>query len=513
MKNLFKLFFTICLTINIVSCEDDVEIPDPVINPVASGTIAVVGEEIVFEVNDNVADKIAADRITLTGNVGNVSQWIVTDLEGKILGLPQSKDDEEEAFTKVDFDGAGEGNCLLWHLSANGSVGGLKVGSTTKDFNGIYQLSNSITVVRKLGANSVLGGTLEGGPFSFEVLDGAEDKIADGAITLSQELGETFQWIVTDAEGVILGLPGTYTAVDFDQAGLGTCLIWSLSYRGDLEGLEVGGKTGDIKGNYALSNSIEVARVEGANTVKGGKLEGGPFEFVIDGEEDKILDESIVLTDNVGATSQWIVTDENGLILGLPALVSDVNFDGAGTGTCFIWNVSYYGAIEGAEVGKFTSDLSGLFELSSNSIEVVRRTKNILELAMEDPNFSSLVAALTRDDLTTDFVSILSGDGPITAFAPNNAAFDALINELDGVNTLDEIPVEVLEAVLRYHAIAGTAYTSDMLPSRVSTIGEGVLEIVGSQITDAQDRVSNIITPDIEASNGVIHEIDKVLLP
>jgi transforming growth factor-beta-induced protein len=143
--------------------------------------------------------------------------------------------------------------------------------------------------------------------------------------------------------------------------------------------------------------------------------------------------------------------------------------------------------------------------------------KNIVEVAQSNDDFSILVQALTREDLTTDFVAILTGEGPFTVFAPTNAAFVALLGELE-VEGLNDIPAATLEAVLKYHVVSGAAVKAGDLTEGqvVTTVLSGTFTIGlegGAKITDANGRVSNIVITDVEASNGVIHAIDKVILP
>lgn len=143
-------------------------------------------------------------------------------------------------------------------------------------------------------------------------------------------------------------------------------------------------------------------------------------------------------------------------------------------------------------------------------IDEVMLPKDVVELALANPNFSSLVAALTATGLETDFVDVLSGDGPFTVFAPTNAAFDQLLIDLD-VSSISEIDTETLEAVLLYHVISDSNVRSTQLSAGdVTTLG-GTATISltdGPQINDA-----NIIVVDVQGTNGVIHAIDKVLLP
>ena len=90
-----------------------------------------------------------------------------------------------------------------------------------------------------------------------------------------------------------------------------------------------------------------------------------------------------------------------------------------------------------------------------HTINEVMLPPNVVNLASNNDDFSILVAALTRSDLTTDYVSVLTGEGPFTVFAPTNAAFEALLASSADWNTLEDIPVATLEAVLNYHVVSG----------------------------------------------------------
>ncbi|MEL6123767.1 MAG: CHRD domain-containing protein, partial [Bacteroidota bacterium] len=315
-----------------------------------------------FNVGDGIADTIAADAITLTGNTGPNNQWVITDDEGMILGLPST-------FSAVNFDDAGPGTCLVWHLSFEDGLTGAEVGANAADLGGCFDLSNPIEVVRVAADDcTVDGGTLEGGPFEFCAGDGEADNIDADAITLDGNTGPNNQWVITDADGNILGLPGSFADVNFDEAGPGTCLVWHLSFEDGLTGAEVGANAADLGGCFDLSNPIEVVR----NQPDGGTLEGGPFEFCAgDGEADNIDADAITLTGNTGPNNQWVITDADGNILGLPGSFADVNFDKAGPGTCLVWHLSFEDGLTGAEVGANAADLGGCFDLS-NPIEVVR---------------------------------------------------------------------------------------------------------------------------------------------
>jgi hypothetical protein len=307
-----------------------------------------------FCVGDGVDDNVSG--VILTGNAGSNSQYVVTDEAGTILGLPPAPE-------AVNFDGAGAGVCLIWHLSYEDGLTGAELGNNAmSDLEGCYSLSNPITVVR----NQPMGGNLEGGPFEFCVGDGVEDHVS--GVTLSGSAGANSQYVVTDEAGTILGLPPSPEAVNFDGAGAGVCLIWHLSYEDGLTGVELGNNAmGDLEGCYSLSNPITVVR----NQPMGGKLEGGPFEFCVgDGIEDHVS--GVVLSGNSGTNSQYVVTDVQGTILGLPPSPEAVNFDGAGAGVCLIWHLSFEFGLTGIELGNNAmTDLEGCYSFS-NPVTVVR---------------------------------------------------------------------------------------------------------------------------------------------
>ncbi|WP_075341630.1 glycoside hydrolase family 48 protein [Tenacibaculum agarivorans] len=336
---------------------------------VDGGTIS--GGPFTFTVGDGIVDNVSG--ITLTGNVGANSTWVVTDAQSNILGLPATL----TALEGVDFDTAGDGTCLIWHLSFEDGLQGAVVGNNASDLVGTFDLSNSIEVIRNPFVNPpvVDGGTISGGPFTFTVGDGIVDNVS--GITLTGNVGTNSTWVVTDAQSNILGLPATLTAlegVDFDTAGDGTCLIWHLSFEDGLQGAAVGNNASDLVGTFDLSNSIEVIRNPFVNpVVDGGTISGGPFTFTVgDGIVDNVS--GITLTGNVGANSTWVVTDAQSNILGLPATLTaleGVDFDTAGDGSCFIWHLSFEDGLQGAAVGNNVSSLAGTFDLS-NSIEVIR---------------------------------------------------------------------------------------------------------------------------------------------
>lgn len=153
-----------------------------------------------------------------------------------------------------------------------------------------------------------------------------------------------------------------------------------------------------------------------------------------------------------------------------------------------------------------------------HKVDAVIGLPTIVTHALANPEFSSLVAALTRSDMP-NFVGILSGtaSSPFTVFAPTNAAFSSLLTEISLPN-LGAIPTATLENALKYHVVAGANVASTDLTNNmiVTTFQTGTFVITttgGAKIKDANNRTSNIIATDVQCSNGIVHVIDKVLLP
>lgn len=383
MKNLFRkslLSLAVLSTVVLYSCGED---DDAAIEPNAG---SISGGPFSFVV-DGTPDMVSGITVDDSEAMGTGSSFVITDEDNNILGIPGTL----EALEGVDFDGAGTGVCFIWYLRYEGELTGLETGMSTANLSGSYDLSNSIMVTR----SALNAGTLSGGPFTF-IVDGTPDMVSGITIDNSAATGDNSTWLITNEEGEILGMPLSLEAVegvDFDGAGAGVCFIWYMRYGNDLTGLAVGANTSDLDADkFGLSNSIMVTR----NALNAGTISGGPFEFVVDGVEDNVSGITIDNSEAVGDNSRWIITNEEGEILGLPETLADVegvDFDEAGAGVCFVWYVRYGDALMNLEMGKNTSELTeGAFALS-NSIMVTRNTNGNMAL-----NLTGL------EDLGTDFV-------------------------------------------------------------------------------------------------------------
>ena len=134
--------------------------------------------------------------------------------------------------------------------------------------------------------------------------------------------------------------------------------------------------------------------------------------------------------------------------------------------------------------------------------------KNIVQVAVEAGSFNTLVAAVKAAGL----VETLSGPGPFTVFAPTDAAFAKLPPGTIQALLADK---EKLTSILTYHVVSGKVMAADIVKSNgatPNTINGAPLDIV---VRDGKVTINgvNVVTADVQASNGVIHIIDAVLLP
>lgn len=141
----------------------------------------------------------------------------------------------------------------------------------------------------------------------------------------------------------------------------------------------------------------------------------------------------------------------------------------------------------------------------------------IVTHAMANPMFSTLVSALTYNP-QSGFAGVLSGttSSPFTVFAPTNAAFTAFLGETT-YSSLSAIPANVLEKTLKYHVVTGANVLSTAITeNQVITTFSGqtaTVKFTPTRLLDVSGRNCNIIATDVQCSNGVIHVLEKVLLP
>ena len=139
-------------------------------------------------------------------------------------------------------------------------------------------------------------------------------------------------------------------------------------------------------------------------------------------------------------------------------------------------------------------------------------TDTITEIVAGNPEFSTLLAAVEAAGLA----QTLSGGGPFTVFAPTDAAFAEL-----PAGTLDTLlqpeNKDQLAAILTYHVVPAEVMAADVKAGEVPTVNTAPFTVAldgqAVEITDGQGNQANVIETDVDASNGVVHVIDAVLLP
>jgi transforming growth factor-beta-induced protein len=148
-----------------------------------------------------------------------------------------------------------------------------------------------------------------------------------------------------------------------------------------------------------------------------------------------------------------------------------------------------------------------------DSVLVPPGVLTVVQMAQANPIFSTLVQAVVAANLA----GTLGGAGPFTVFAPTDAAFGATLAELS-LTAADLLASPDLAAILTYHALGSEVRAADVValpkPAAVITLQGTTFTVDAAlDLIDGRNRVANLVATDVEASNGVIHVIDNVLLP
>ena len=186
-------------------------------------------------------------------------------------------------------------------------------------------------------------------------------------------------------------------------------------------------------------------------------------------------------------------------------------------------NLSLYFDTLSGVVFNGVSSVSSADIVASNGIvhvvDAVIGLPTIATFASSNDAFSTLVDALAYADTgspTIPWIATVSDSsaGPFTLFAPSNDAFIEFYNEVN-VSGIYQIVTTVIDAILLTHVVSGNIQSSGLPNGTVTTLGADITFSLtpSPQLTDPNERVSNIVHVDIQAVNGVIHTIDKVILP
>ncbi len=341
---------------------------------------------------DGIADLV---NFTYEGTSNGDFTYIITDEDYNILGIPEGD--------SQDFEGAGEGICLVWGLNFQGDLLAVPGANALTDqlASGCYGLSsNSIRVIRSIPE----AGTIETNLGSTEVDVCVGDGVADEIIF--QGMGQSaaaFRIVITNADNEIVGLPDG-NAVDFDGAGAGICRAWGISFTGSLQllpGQDITQSNISDGCNDLSSNFVEITRTY----INGGSVsmpsgETKTYTCTQDDQADLVLFEH----DSSSESSYvYIITSPELEILGIEPNDGH-DFNDAPPGTCWVWGLAYTGNLT-AEVGQNAGEValsSGCFDLSDNYIEVIRDVPNGGVVSM--PSGATERYTCTQDD-SADIVS------------------------------------------------------------------------------------------------------------
>lgn len=148
--------------------------------------------------------------------------------------------------------------------------------------------------------------------------------------------------------------------------------------------------------------------------------------------------------------------------------------------------------------------------LIPENLDLSGMVPTIAEAAIATSDLSVLVSILSLDGLSDFLAAAADRDAELTVFAPTNAAFQAVLDAL-GLTSIDEIPESVLADIVSYHIVGGIAKSTDLQATTYETLnGESVTVDLSSGVKIDE---SNVVIPDLEVANGVVHVVDAVLLP
>ena len=181
--------------------------------------------------------------------------------------------------------------------------------------------------------------------------------------------------------------------------------------------------------------------------------------------------------------------------------------------TAFGKNVSLQIATTGGVLLNNSSNVIATDVVATNGIihviDKVLLPPSVVDLALQNPVFSTLVSALVKADL----VNALSGAGPFTVFAPTNDAFTALFTALK-ISGVDALTKEQLTPILLAHVVSGNVQSGGLSSGMVQTLnGAKSLDVMVSGGSVTIDSSVHVVKADVQGSNGVVHVIDKVIIP
>lgn len=427
------------------------------------------------------------DLVTFTqsNTVGTGASILITDENNVIVMIPDGN--------TVDFDATPLGVCRAWGIVYSEDELVAEVGQSANDVlaqNDCVALSSNFVLVTRTAPE---GGSLATTDGQTEVQtcpgDGVDDIIE---VAASGASGGELVYILTEEDNTIISF-STEPSFNLEDAPVGTCRIWSATYRGSLmfgPGEDV--TATDISDNcFDLSNNfVTVVRAIPA----GGTVATAAGETQIttcpgDGTDDFV---TFVSSDASATNFTFIVTDSDNVILGVPD-GNMVNFEGAGTGTCRLWGLSYEGDLLAAEgLDAAAAQLATeCFSLSDNFVTVVRELPSAGTVSLS--NGATQISVCPGDGIADELTFVSTG--------ATGESFAFVVTDEDG-----EILGFPASATIDFESIdPGTCRVYGLSYSGTITgnIGDNINEdVIASSCAALSD---NFVTVNrIEASTGIV---------
>ncbi len=296
----------------------------------------------------------------------DTSITFITDDNGVVLALVDSD--------TVDFEGAGEGVCLIWAMSFEGSAL-VEVGDTISGqplATGCFSLTDPVTVIRRVPTTDNLATIDQETQVEFCTDDGNPDLLI---LTYAPSSNFPVEYVITDTAGMILGVVSSDT-INFEGVPTGVCRVYAVAYTGLFTGMAGENiATADLSDDcFGISdNFVLVIRSQpegGLVSLPNG--ESNQYICPGDGNPDIV---HFVNSGVAGDAFTYVITNDTNIILGIPPADS-ADFDTAPRGTCRVWGVAYSGNFLG-QVGDMITGVSlsdECFDLSDNFITIIRDT-------------------------------------------------------------------------------------------------------------------------------------------
>lgn len=318
--------------------------------------------------------------------------YVITDDNNTILGL------SENAF--ANFEGAGVGDCRVWGLSYQGDlIAEMGDNVATVDLaSECFDLTeNFLTIERRELQESNLM-LVSGGQNNLVTIDNNNNAMV--MVTNINGLSENYVYVLERTDGKIIAINET-GIFDLATQVPGTYFVFGYNYSGNVLLMPGNNLTGNAlsDGCVVKSSNLITIRKSNASSIS-GCLADGATVTTKDGETiayacvDNDINDFVGFdnTSIAGVQYQYVITDDNNIILGLPES-GFANFEGAGSGDCRVWGLSYQGRLT-AELGDelTTSSLSDdCFDLSENYITIIRRQTEETEVSLSDGSTNATI--------------------------------------------------------------------------------------------------------------------------